>query len=198
VTGSPVPDEPAREAALEEAAPEAAAPEEAAPGEAAPGRDPAAVRRFIERFASDLVEVGFARMPARVFVALLASDSGRLTAAEVGDVLQVSPAAVSGAVRYLLQINLVSREREPGSRRDYYRVHDDVWHDAVLGRDQLFARWDTVVREGIEVLGAGTPAGQRLQLTRAYFGFLREQLPILINAWQERRAKLREKPPDGG
>lgn len=155
------------------------------------------MRRFIERFSSNLVEVGMARMPARVFVALLASDSGRLTAAEIGDVLQVSPAAVSGAVRYLMQTQLVSREREPGSRRDYYRVHEDVWHDAVLGRDQLFARWDTVVREGVEVLGRRTPAGQRLELTREYFQFLREQLPTLIAQWQERRAKLREKAPGG-
>lgn len=155
------------------------------------------MRRFIERFSSNLVEVGMARMPARVFVALLASDSGRLTAAEIGDVLRVSPAAVSGAVRYLMQIQLVSREREPGSRRDYYRVHEDVWHDAVLGRDQLFARWDAVVREGVEALGPRTPAGQRLELTREYFQFLREQLPTLVAQWQERRAKLREKAPGG-
>ena len=167
------------------------------PREPAPDRDPEAVRRFIERFASNLVEVGFARMPARVFVALLASDSGRLTAAEIGDVLRVSPAAVSGAIRYLLQVHLVSRERAPGSRRDYYRVHDDIWHDAVLGRSETFLRWDTVVREGIEAVGAGTPAGQRLEFTRAYFQFLREQLPALISAWQERRARLREQGPGG-
>ena len=49
-------------------------------------------------------------MPARVFAALLASDSGRLTSAELSALLKVSPAAVSGAVRYLAQVNLVSRE----------------------------------------------------------------------------------------
>ena len=161
-------------------------------------RDPAAVLRFIERFASNLVEVGMPRMPSRVFVALLASDSGRLAAAEIAEVLRISPAAVSGAVRYLMQVQLVSREREPGSRRDYYRVHDDVWHDAVLGRDQLFAHWDAVVREGVEAVGARTPAGQRLELTREYFQFLREQLPALITQWQERRAKLEGKVPGGG
>jgi DNA-binding transcriptional regulator GbsR (MarR family) len=161
------------------------------------GRDPAAVLRFIERFATNLVEVGMPRMPSRVFVALLVSDPGRLTAAEIGDVLQVSPAAVSGAVRYLMQVQMASREREPGSRRDYYRVHDDVWHEAILGRDQLFARWDTVVREGVEVLGPRTPAGERLELTREYFQFLREQLPTLIAQWQQRRSALSEPAPDG-
>ena len=57
-------------------------------------------------------------MPARVFAALLATDSGRLTAAELAELLQISPAAVSGAVRYLTQVGMVHREREPGSRRD--------------------------------------------------------------------------------
>jgi len=178
------------------AEPAAAGPENAPTGSAA-GRDPAAVLRFIERFASNLVEAGFARMPARVFVALLASDSGRLTAAEVGEVLQVSPAAVSGAVRYLTQINLVTREREPGSRRDYYRVHDDAWHDAILGRDQLMSRWDAAVREGITVLGAGTPAGRRLELTREFFEFVRTQIPVLLGEWRERRAKFRETAAGG-
>ena len=36
---------------------------------------------YIERFASVLVSAGFPPMPARVFVALLVTDSGRLSAA---------------------------------------------------------------------------------------------------------------------
>ena len=37
---------------------------------------------YIERFAAVLVAAGFPPMPARVFVALLVTDSGRLSAAE--------------------------------------------------------------------------------------------------------------------
>ena len=81
---------------------------------------------YVERFASVLVAAGFPPMPARVFVALLVTESGRLTAAELAEVLRVSPAAVSGAVRYLTQLGLVHKERVPGSRRDYYRMPDDV------------------------------------------------------------------------
>src|SRR5215813_12570283 len=72
---------------------------------------------YIERFASVLVAAGFPPMPARVFVALLVTDSGRLTSAELAARLQISPAAVSGAVRYLTGIGLVHKERVPGSRR---------------------------------------------------------------------------------
>ena len=62
-------------------------------------RDPEAVALFIERFASALVDAGMARMPSRVFVALLASDSGRLSSSELAEVLAVSPGAISSSTR---------------------------------------------------------------------------------------------------
>jgi DNA-binding transcriptional regulator GbsR (MarR family) len=98
-----------------------------APMASEPARDPEAVSRFIERFASVLTESGVPRMPARVFIALLSSDSGRLTAAELAERVQASPAAIAGAVRYLLQVHLAIREREPGTRRDVFRLLDDSW-----------------------------------------------------------------------
>src|SRR3954466_1525696 len=94
-------------------------------------RDPAAVNRFIETFASAFVDAGVPRMPSRVFAAILASDAGRLTAAELAEQLQASPAAISGAVRYLIQVSLIVRERDPGSRRDVYAVGDDGWYEAI-------------------------------------------------------------------
>jgi DNA-binding transcriptional regulator GbsR (MarR family) len=149
------------------------------------------VRRFIERYASALADAGMPRMPARVFVALLATDSGRLTAAELAELLQVSPAAISGAVRYLAQVNLVSREGEPGSRRDHWRVHDDAWYEALVRRDQLLARWGENVREGIEAVGPQTPAGRRLAETLAFFEFVHGEMPPLLARWRERRDQLR-------
>ena len=53
----------------------------------------------VERFTSLLVTSGVGRMPARVYSAVLCSDDGRLTAGELAEALQISPAAVSGAVR---------------------------------------------------------------------------------------------------
>lgn len=158
-------------------------------------RDQRSVSGFIERFAVALSEAGFPRMPARVFAGLLATDSGRLTAADLAELLQVSPAAVSGAVRYLDQVNLASREREPGSRRDYYRVHDDVWYEAIARRDQVLARWERSLREGIEVLGRGTAAGARMAETLAFFEFLQKELPLLLRKWRELKSKLQPHVP---
>ena len=90
------------------------------------GRDEDAVARFVERFAAEMTEAGMQRMAARVFAALLADDDASMTSAELGRQLRISPAAVSGAVSYLSQVRMVGRERDPGSRRDRYRLHDPL------------------------------------------------------------------------
>lgn len=148
-------------------------------------RDPEAVRQFVERFASALTEAGFQRMHARVFAVLHGTDSGRLTAAEIAERLQISPAAVSGAVRYLTRFNLIRREREPGSRRDHFVVENDSWYEAIVNRDEVLLRWQNSAREGIEVLGADTPAGRRMADSLAFFEFITEELNELVAKWQK-------------
>ncbi|MER7043955.1 GbsR/MarR family transcriptional regulator [Streptomyces jumonjinensis] len=152
--------------------------------------DPEVVSAFVERFAGQLVEAGMARMPARIFAALLSSDSGVLTAAELGEQLKISPAAVSGAVRYLVQVNMVSREREPGSRRERYRVHSDQWYEALGNRDQMIKKWEDTLREGVGSLGADSAGGRRLAETLEFFQFLQKELPLLLDRWREHRERV--------
>jgi DNA-binding transcriptional regulator GbsR (MarR family) len=173
----------------------------AADGDAAlaDARDPDAVRAFIEGFTSLLTQAGFPRTPARIFVALLASDSSRLTAAELADLLQTSPASVSGGVRYLIQVGLVTAEGEPGSRRQHYRMPTDVWDEIVRLRNRQFARWVTELRGGVSALGADTPAGSRMAATVRYFDFLSTEMSSLLTRWQEieSRQVTRRPPRDG-
>ncbi|AHH94507.1 MarR family transcriptional regulator [Kutzneria viridogrisea] len=158
---------------------------------AAADRDDEAVSRFIERFALVLSEAGFARMPARVFVALLATDSGQLTATEVAELLAVSPAAVSGAVRYLTQVGLIVREREPGSRRDHYRVRDDSWYESAMRREQMLVNWVDTLAMGADALGRDTPAGARLEESLAFMEFMTTEVPGLLDRWRTHRDQLR-------
>jgi DNA-binding transcriptional regulator GbsR (MarR family) len=152
-----------------------------------PGREPAAVRQFIERFTALLTQAGFPRTPARIFVALLTSDSNKLTAAELGELLQASPASVSGGARYLVQVGLVTAEGEPGSRRQHYRMPDDVWQDIVRMRDRQFTRWAAELRDGVQVLGADSAAGSRLADTVRYFEFIGGEMASLLARWEKRR-----------
>jgi len=157
---------------------------DSAAGSAPASRDSAAVRDFIESFTSQLTQAGFPRTPARIFVALLTSDSSRLTAAELADLLQTSPASVSGGVRYLIQVGLVTAEGEPGSRRQHYRMPTDVWDEIVRLRNRQFARWVTELRDGVSALGPQTPAGSRLAETVRYFDFLSTEMSGLLTRWQ--------------
>ncbi|WP_431954161.1 GbsR/MarR family transcriptional regulator [Actinacidiphila sp. bgisy167] len=147
---------------------------------------------FVERFAAELVEAGMQRMAARVFAALLASETGALSAAELSERLQASPAAVSGAVRYLAQVGLLTREREPGSRRERYRVHSDQWYETFTRRDQILTRWENTLRFGIDALGPDSAAGHRIAETAAFFDFLQKELVDMMDRWRERKAELRE------
>jgi predicted transcriptional regulator len=140
---------------------------------------------FIEKFAAVLITAGFPPMPARVFVALLVTDSGRLSSAELTELLRISPAAVSGAVRYLTGLGLVHKERVPGSRREYYRMPPDIWHQMMQMRVQVLARWAALLKEGIDLVGPDTPAGRRMTGHAAYFAFLTAEMPAIYARWDE-------------
>lgn len=128
-------------------------------------------------------------MPARVFTALLVADDGKLTVAELAEMLQVSPAAVSNAVRYLQQTQLV--KREPRARRDHYRVHGgDTWYEVITRRDEMLMRWQEGLLEGVEAVGADTPAGKRLEETRRFYEFLHTEIPLLLEKWRRLRSEL--------
>ncbi|QUQ68890.1 GbsR/MarR family transcriptional regulator [Kutzneria sp. CA-103260] len=151
-------------------------------------RDDEAVSKFIERFALVLADSGVPRMPARVFVALLASENGQLTAGELAEQLSVSPAAVSGAVRYLTQVHLIVREREPGSKRDHYRVRGNSWYESAMNRERLLTLWSEALLEGVDAVGRSTDAGSRLRESVEFFEFLRVEIPMVLERWRSRNA----------
>jgi DNA-binding transcriptional regulator GbsR (MarR family) len=153
-------------------------------------RDDAAVDRFVERMALVLADAGMARMPARVFTCLLATNDGKATAGQLAEALRVSPAAISGAVKYLDQVGLAVRARDPGERRDHYEVADDLWFEVYGNRDKQFDQWASVLVDGIAAVGPESPAGQRLDQTRRFIEFLREQMPLLMEKWRAQESVL--------
>jgi len=162
-----------------------ATPEDTALG-ARPDRS--ALLRFVERFAMALADFGMQRMPARVFAYVLADDAERYTAAELASALQVSPAAISGAVRYLVQVRLLGREREPGERVDTYRVYDaDLWYTIIVQRDQLLDQFLRLTAEGAELLGPDTPGGRRMRETYEFYMFMHRRLASLLDEWHEHK-----------
>jgi hypothetical protein len=54
------------------------------------------------------------------------------------------------------------------------------------------SRWTSVMREGVDILGADTPAGARVAESARFFEFVSSELPIIMGKWRESRAA-----PDG-
>jgi len=145
--------------------------------------------RAVERFALLLTEAGMPRMPARVFAYLIIGEVDGYTAGELANALGVSPAAISGAVRYLIQARVIVRDRPVGARRDRYRLHDDQWYEMTLERVHLLQRWEQLLAETIDLVGPGR-ASRSMQETLAFLAFLRQEYPGLIERWREHKRSL--------
>ncbi len=154
------------------------------------GSDDTALSEAVERLALMLSENGLPRMTARVFAHALIDGSDRYTSADLASGLQVSQAAISGAVRHLVQLGFLDKVREPGSRSDQYRLYDDdVWSAISLQGVPVLARWEEAVLEIIDQVPPG-PGHRRLNETQAYLAFMREEFPQLIDRWKDHRAQL--------
>jgi DNA-binding transcriptional regulator GbsR (MarR family) len=147
--------------------------------------------RAVERFSQTLEGSGMPRMAARVFAYVLAEDSNRYTAAELAEGLRVSPAAISGAVRYLVDARLLFKEREPGRRGDLYTVYDgDVWAKIMRARIPLIDHFVSAMDDVLAMIGTDHPGGRRVYETREFFAFVQKDLTAMLDRWSEYRETL--------
>jgi predicted transcriptional regulator len=146
--------------------------------------------RSVEMFGAALADAGLPSLPSRVFSALLMDDDGRMTSAELTDLLGVSAAAVSGAVKYLGHLQMIRREREPGSRRDVYVVDDDAWHGMMVRRDRLYAPLLRALDSALDDHGPGDPAHQRIRLSAEFLRFVDAEMGKLAEGWAVRKQEL--------
>jgi hypothetical protein len=153
-----------------------------------PGVEPA------EQAAAMLAAAGMARMPARVMMALVGSPDDGYTAAELGERLGVSAAAVSGAVRYLVGMRLIQRVSRPGDRRDRYDLVDDAWAGMITANAPLYAG----LAAQMDAIADDNPAApQSVARARDVADFLRylaERMPRLADEW---RAERETRPSPG-
>ncbi|MFI9563894.1 helix-turn-helix domain-containing protein [Streptomyces rishiriensis] len=150
-----------------------AAPRGAEAPPQAHGRDPEAVREYEELFTTVLIGSGTPAMMARVLACLTLTDSGSLTAAELVQRLQVSPASISKAIAFLEGQGLVRRERDE-RRRERYVVDDDIWYQSMMATAEALLQIVVIARQGVGVLGPGTPAATRLENIARFLDFIRE------------------------
>ncbi|MEU4091629.1 helix-turn-helix domain-containing protein [Streptomyces sp. NPDC026673] len=155
------------------------------------GRDAEAVRAYEETFTTLLMHQGLPRMTARVQACLYTTDAGSLTAAELVQRLQVSPATISKAIAFLDSQGLIRRERDE-RRRERYVVDDDVMYQSTMASARGTALLAATAREGVGILGAGTPAGTRLENIARFVDFVSESI---ARAAEQARDVLHSQPP---
>lgn len=154
-------------------------------------RDDAKVAEFVEHFGAFLEHSGLPAMAARVWVLLMTAEEGRMTAHEIGRALSASPAAVSGATRYLAATGLTRRLREPGSRRVVHALSSDDWYEDIVARKQNFVRVRDLANAGSEAVGGlDTRAGRRLWLSAQVNDYVLEALSAAMSQWPQRKREL--------
>ncbi|UUU45166.1 GbsR/MarR family transcriptional regulator [Streptomyces sp. NBC_00162] len=139
------------------------------------GRDPEAVRAYEETFTTLLMASGLPKMMARVLTCLYTTDAGSLTASELVQRLQVSPASISKAIAFLESQGLVRRERDE-RRRERYIVDDDVWYQSMIASARSTAQLAETARQGVGILGPDTPAATRLENIARFVDFVSESI----------------------
>ncbi|MFF3615095.1 helix-turn-helix domain-containing protein [Streptomyces sp. NPDC002580] len=154
------------------------------------GRDPEAVREYEELFTAVMMQAGLPRMMSRVMVCLLTTDAGSLTASELVQRLQVSPATISKSIAFLESQTLVRRERDE-RRRERYVVDDDLWYQTMLASVRSLTEQVEIARQGVGVLGPGTPAAVRMENIARFLDFVSESL---ARAAEQAREVLSTKP----
>ncbi|MEU4338338.1 helix-turn-helix domain-containing protein [Micromonospora lupini] len=154
------------------------APATARAAESAPqphGRDAEAVTEYAETFTTVLMASGLNKMSARVLTCLFMTDTGSLTASELAQRLQVSPASISKAIAFLESQSLVRRERDE-RRRDRYLVDNELFYQATIASARANDQVVATARQGVAVLGPHTPAGARLENIARFLDFMSESI----------------------
>jgi hypothetical protein len=139
------------------------------------GRDAEAVRDYEETFTTVLMESGLPKMGSRVLVCLYTTDAGSLTASELAQRLQVSPASISKAITFLESLDLVRRERDE-RRRERYVVDDDIWYESMMRSARDNAQLAETARQGVGILGPDSPAASRLENIARFLDFVGESI----------------------
>jgi DNA-binding transcriptional regulator GbsR (MarR family) len=120
-------------------------------------------------------------------MALTATPDGKATAEELAGRLQVSAAAISGAVKYLGVVGFVRSTTVPGTRKHEYSLGDTPWYAGSFTRGDIYQRIEDAMRTPIEGLPE-SPALDRIRETADFFAFMRRRLPGLLEEWNAERA----------
>lgn len=144
---------------------------------------------FVEDVGVSFEMVGLPRMAGRIFGWLLISNPPHQSPGELAEVLQASKGSISTMTRLLMQIGLLERISLPGQRRDYFRIKPNAWTELTRQRMVQITVFRQLAERGLEVIAQSDPKlRERLEDMRDMHLFLEQELPRLIDRWEQRRS----------
>lgn len=152
-------------------------------------RQPLEQHHFVEEVGFLFEAVGLPRMAGRIFGWLLISSPAYQSPAELAEGLQASKGSISTMTRLLMQIGLIERVALPGHRRDYFQIKLGAWSQLLQQRLAQITAFRQLAERGLHLLKPeDASARQRLEEMRNVHAFWEQELPLMIERWEQQTA----------
>ncbi len=149
--------------------------------------------RFVETMGLGLESSGLPRAAGRMLAWLMVCDPPEQSADQLAEALLASSGGVSTNVRMLVQLQLVERVGQAGSRRSLYRVAPSAWDHAMKAQERPTSRLRELADVGLHLLAETDPARRRrLHEMHDYLAFMEREMPALRRRYHEERGRADE------
>lgn len=144
--------------------------------------------RLIEELGVLHEQAGMQPAAARILALLLISDKTELTFEEIYETLHISKSAASNALNFLLSTGRVEYMTQPGERRRYFRCKLQSLKDGVQKSLTNLDAFNVILKKVLDQRPVGTREfNSKLEETTQFLDFLKEELPLLYQKWEERK-----------
>ncbi|MBL1092023.1 MULTISPECIES: GbsR/MarR family transcriptional regulator [Streptomyces] len=137
-------------------------------------------------------EYGFPPVAGRVLGYLLVCQPPQQTIAQLAEGLLASRSAIVGAVDLLAGHHAVRRTRSAGQRADYIGLDPRALEPSGF-EGATYRRQAELAREALRLLDEGeTQRRSIIEEAAAFYDFMAERMPRLLDEWHAQRVRLRE------
>lgn len=127
---------------------------------------------WAERVADYLASDGMPPIAGRMLGWLMICEPAEQSAAEIASAIGASRASLTNNLRLLTASGFVTKHGRAGGRTAYYRINDDAWGAVVRAQIASIGTFQAIAKDGIGLVGAGSPRAAGLQSAADVFGWM--------------------------
>jgi DNA-binding transcriptional regulator GbsR (MarR family) len=143
---------------------------------------------FADALGTYLEVSGQPRLAGRLLGWLVVCDPPEQSALELATSLGVSRSAVSAITQHAVRMGVLERVAVPGTREVHFRIVEDAWSQVARSNIPLVQGVRRAADRALESLAARDPGkNRRLKGLRDMYAFMEQEIPVLLDRWEERR-----------